>query len=136
MSERKKKNTIEKSDSVDKNDQSEASKLEKILDDIIKVCPKMKDDKQFIINKLTSSKIDSTKEYVLDKIKMPPGDFEQDRFNIFKTHDESFYVDPYDNIINSKREIVGVFNRMGNGAKYLFFVTHSKMPDKLVYPRS
>ena len=59
MSERKKKNTIEKSDSVDKNDQSEASKLEKILDDIIKVCPKMKDDKQFIINKLTSSKIDS-----------------------------------------------------------------------------
>jgi len=134
MTGRKKTSTKTEIHETNNDDQSEANKLEKLLDDIIKVCPKMKDDKQFIINKLTSSKIDSTKEYVLDKIKMPSGDFDQDRFNTFKTGDDSFYVDPYDNIVNSKREIVGVFNRMGSGSKYLFFKTQSKMPDKLVHP--
>ena len=134
MTGRKKTSVKTEIPETNNDDQSEANKLEKLLDDIIKVCPKMKDDKQFIINKLTSSKMDSTREYVLDKIKMPPGDFDQDRFNTFKTGNESFYVDPYDNIVNSKREIVGVFNRMGSGAKYLFFKTQPKMPDKLIRP--
>lgn len=117
----------------DNSDENQAEVIEKLLDDIIKVCPKIRDDKQFIINKLTAPSTNSSTEYILDKIKMSSEDFDQDRFNTFKTNGDSFYVDPFDNIINSSMEIVGVFNRIGNGPKYLFFKTQSKMPDKLTY---
>jgi hypothetical protein len=110
---------------------SDQDKLSAILDSIISVCPKIKNDKQFIINKLTEKTIVKKNDYVLDKVDIPKGRFEQDKFNTYVNSNDGLYVDPYDNIINEELKVVGVVNRLGRGARYLFFETESTMPDKL-----
>lgn len=116
---------------VQTNQRVKKTKIEKIstfLDDIIKVYPKLKDDKQLIINKLTENNT-SDDEYVLDKIVLPEGDYSQDDFNVLTENTQIYYIDPFDNILNAQNELVGVFNRLDIAGKYLFFKAKSILPD-------
>ena len=109
---------------------NEAKKLSDLLDNIIKICPKIKNDKQFIINKLTATN-QNTDEYVLDQLILPKGIYKQDMFNVLTENTEIYYIDPFDNIIDTSCNIVGICNRTGIGAKYLFFKATSILSDTL-----
>ena len=124
--------TYTNTDSDEDNNKNEVTKLSALLDNIIKICPKLKSDKQFIINKLTANN-KTEGEYVLDKIVLPAGDYKQDMFNVLTDNKEVYYIDPFDNILDINCDIVGIFNRTNVGAKYLFFRTESILPDKIDY---
>jgi hypothetical protein len=119
-------------DSDENNNKNKVTKLSALLDNIIKICPKLKSDKQFIINKLTANN-KTEGEYVLDKIVLPAGDYKQDMFNVLTDNKEVYYIDPFDNILDVNGDIVGIFNKTNIGAKYLFFRTESTLPDKIDY---
>lgn len=112
------------------NSKHDPKKLSDLLDDIIKICPKIKSDKQFIINKLTAT--DQTiDEYILDQIILPKGTYKQDMFNVFTENTEIYYIDPFDNIIDTTCNIVGICNSTGIGAKYMFFKAIPILSDTL-----
>ncbi len=119
-----------------KKSDDKIDKISTFLDDIIKVYPKIKDDKQLILNKLTAKNIFNVSntpnfEYILDKIVLPEGDYKQDDFNILTDNTRIYYIDPFNNILNAENELVGILNRSCVGGKYLFFKTKCILPDVL-----
>ncbi len=121
----------ESKNNVQTNQNIKKTKIDTIstfLDDIIKVYPKIKDDKQLIINKLTANDTNGV-EYVLDKFVLPKGDYKQDDFNILTKNTEIYYIDPFNIIIDSSLKPVGIFNQSGICGRYIFFETKSILPD-------
>ena len=83
----------------------------KILDQIIKLCPNIKKNKESIIKKIISSEnsikpTKELKEYVLQQIII---------------NNKIYYRDEYNCIVDKNINIVGVWNLINNNYKYFLF---------------
>ena len=106
--------------------------IKHLLDEISTVYPKIKEDKDFIINKLLKKKITDNEDYVLDKLEFEPGVIVTGKYEkIYIPKGKSYYVDQFDNIIDNELNYVGICNRTINGVQYMFFNSVSTLPIKI-----